>query len=247
MINELILAFIQAATEFLPISSSGHLALFAKTFYEPDLSFFIFLHFASLLAVLIFTRKEIFKLLKFDKRSLGTIGFIVLATLPAIIFYLLFGSFIENTFKSYFYIGISYLLISLFLLSTKNFKGDKKVGWKDSLFVGIFQAFALFPGISRSGITISSARLMGVSKEEAFKFSFLIFIPLVLGAILKDILFEGSQIYFSTQFILPFIVTFIFSLFFLKILQRTLEKNNFWMFGFYCMFVGIVSLIMHYI
>ncbi len=243
MLIEILLAIIQAATEFLPVSSSGHLALFANVFSQPHLFFFTVLHLASLLAILIFTRKEIKKLLTFERKYSKMWLYLIVGTIPAALVGFFFKDFIESSFSSYLIMGTAFIFTSLLLFSIKFSKGDKKVSWKSSIGVGLMQCLALFPGVSRSGTTIFSARILGVNKEEAFKFSFLLFIPLALGAMLLEL----GSFYFSWSLLVSFFVCFFLSLLFLNLLYKILEKNKFWMFGFYCMFVGIVCLVIYFL
>jgi undecaprenyl-diphosphatase len=243
MLTEILLAIIQAATEFLPISSSGHLALFANVFSQPSLFYFTILHIASLLAVLIFTRKEIGKLLTFEKKYNKMWLYLIIGTIPAAFMGFFFKSFIETSMSSYLIIGSSFLFTSVLLFSTKYYSGNEKISYKSSIGVGLMQCFALLPGVSRSGTTISTARFFGINKEEAFKFSFLLFIPLSLGAMLLEL----GNFYFSWSLLISFFSCFFFSLLFLNLLYNILQKNKFWMFGFYCLFVGIVCLVIHFL
>jgi len=243
MLNELFLAFVQAATEFLPVSSSGHLALFSNIISSPDLFFITMLHLSSLIAVLIFTRKEIFWVLKFNKDSNRFLIYLIIATIPAAIFGFLFKDLIESTFSSYLFLGVAFIFTGVILLLTKfNFKSSK-LNYKNALVIGLFQVLALFPGVSRSGMTISSSIFIGIKKEKAIKFSFLLFIPLVLGAFIL----EFGEAYFSWTLLFSCLVTFFFSLIFLNLLMKVIIKNKFWMFSFYCFFIGIISLILHFI
>jgi len=242
MIQELFLAFIQAATEFLPISSSGHLALIFNIISEPDLFFITMLHLASLFAVLIFTRREIKKLLTFDKKYRKLWIYLIIATIPAALFGYLFKSTIESSFESLLFLGFAFLFTGGILFFTKYTQNYTKLNWKNSLFVGLFQVIALFPGISRSGMTISSGLFSGLRKEDAVKFSFLLFIPLSLGAFVL----EFGQAYFNTTLVYSFLLTFVLSLIFLNLLYFIVKKGKFWWFSIYCFVLGIVTLVLHF-
>jgi undecaprenyl-diphosphatase len=237
MLEEVFLGFVQAATEFLPVSSSGHLALFSNLFYESNLFLITMLHVASLLAVLVFTRKEIADILKFNKKSYEMILYLVIATLPAVIFGLLFRGFIEDQFSSYLSLGFAFLFTGLILLSTKFFNVKSKMNRFNAFAMGLFQMLALFPGISRSGMTISAGLMLGVDKEKAAKFSFLLFIPLAIGAIIL----EFGKAYFSWGLVLGFLVCFIFSFIFLNLLYKIIRGGGFWLFGFYCLLISFIS------
>jgi len=146
-------------------------------------------------------------------------------------------------FSSYFFLGITFFFTGCVLLLTKIKVNPKKQTWKNSLLIGIFQALALFPGVSRSGMTISVATLSGIERKKAAKFSFLLFIPLSLGAIILSF----GEAYINTSLILAFLVCFILSLLFLNLLYLIIKKGNFWMFGFYCFLVSILSFVLHFI
>lgn len=243
MIKEILLAIVQGVTEFLPISSSGHLALFGSFFSNAHFSLFVYLHFASLLAVLIFFRKKIKKILLKEKKSLL---FILIGIIPTGVFGFLFKDFIEKTFSSLLFIGISFLISSVFLFLTRFQKKEKNIDSKSSFLIGIFQILALFPGISRSGITISSARIIGIKKEESFNFSFLMFIPLSFGAFILEIT-EKKFFLFSIDFFLSFVICFFVSYLSLAYLNKVLKENKLWVFGIYCFLVGLLSLILHFL
>lgn len=242
IIASIFLALIQAATEFLPISSSGHLALFSNLLGEPNLSFMIALHTASLIAVIIFTRKEIVKLSKFKKEDRKYLLYLLIGILPAGIVGLLIRDLVENMARSYFFLGLGFLFSGAILLQTYGKKGKEKFDNKSALFVGMMQIFALIPGISRSGTTISTARILGIEKERAFNFSFLMFIPLALGATIL----EFKHFTLNSFYIIPFLVCFVASLIFLSVLKKIIIKDKFWMFSFYCFLMGIISLILHF-
>jgi len=243
MFNEIILAIIQAATEFLPISSSGHLALVSNLISKPDLFFFTALHLASLLAVLIFTRKEIFELLSFKKQYRKLWIFLITATIPAALFGYFFSSLIESSFSSWLIIGIAFLFTSVILYLTKYARQSSRLNWKNSLFIGLMQVLALFPGVSRSGMTISAGLFLGIEREKAAKFSFLLFIPLAIGAFIL----ESGSFYFSLSLAISFIITLLLSLLFLNLLLLIIKKNYFWMFSAYCFLIGILSLTIYFL
>tara|TARA_Y100000310_G_scaffold337205_1_gene423677 strand:- start:980 stop:1714 length:735 start_codon:yes stop_codon:yes gene_type:complete len=243
MQNEILLAIIQAATEFLPISSSGHLALISNLIGEPNLFLITILHLASLLAVLIFLRKEIFQLVSFKEKYNKLWLFLIIATIPAAIFGFIFKSFIESQFQNNFlFLGFAFLFSSSIIFLTINAKSFSKLNNKNAFLIGLSQILALFPGVSRSGITISSGLFTGLKKEQAVKFSFLLFIPLVLGATILEI----GEFYFSFSLLLAFIICFILSLVFLNILYIIVKNNKFWLFSIYGFIIGLLSLWLHF-
>jgi len=241
MINEFILAIVQAATEFLPVSSSGHLALISNLISKPNLFFFTVLHLASLIAVLIFTRKELKQLFSFNKKYNNLWFYLIIATIPAFLFGYFFKSLIESTLSSFLFLGIAFIFTGFILLLTKFTKTYSKLNWKNSLLVGLFQVIALFPGVSRSGMTISSGLFAGIDRQKATKFSFLLFIPLAIGAFIVEL----GEFYINLSLIFSFFITLILSLIFLNLLLVIVKKGKFWLFSFYCFIVGLVSLILH--
>jgi undecaprenyl-diphosphatase len=251
MLNEIVLSFIQAATEFLPVSSSGHLALFSNFFGEVDLFFITFLHLASLFAVLVFTRKEIFQLLSFKKEHRKTLYFLIIAIIPAAVIGFLFEDIIGKAFSSFLFLGFGFLFTGTLLFLTKFVKNkNKEINFKNSFLIGIFQILALFPGISRSGTTISVGLFSGINREKAAKFSFLLFIPLSVGAFLlevKDYIF-GDLVFNISGYTLAFsfIFCFVLSLVFLNLLYYIIKKEKFWIFSFYCWVVGILCFTLYF-
>jgi len=242
MLNEIIYAILQAATEFLPVSSSGHLALVSNIIDKPNLFFFTVLHLASLIAVLIFTRKEIFKLITFEKNYRKMWLFIIIATIPAALLGFLFQDFIEQTFSSYLFLASAFFFTGTILLLTRFFKAQNELNWKNSLFIGIAQVLALFPGVSRSGMTISSSLFSGIKKEEAVKFSFLLFIPLALGAFVL----EFKNYYFDFSLLASFVLCALLSILFLNLLYYIVKTNKFWLFSIYCFLISLVSLLFYF-
>lgn len=243
MLNEIFLAVVQAATEFLPISSSGHLALFSNLISKPNLFFFTALHLASLAAVIIFTRKEIADLLTFRKQYRKMWLYLIVATLPAASFGFLGRHIIKNAFSSFLFIGIAFIFTGLILYSTKFSKKRLELNAKNSLVIGLFQALALFPGISRSGMTISSALFLGVDREKAVKFSFLLFMPL---SALAFVLEAREGFYLSLSLLVSFLLCFVLSLVFINLLFLIVKKEKFWIFSLYCFLAGVVSLFLYF-
>ncbi len=240
MFGEIFLAIVQAATEFLPVSSSGHLALFSSLISAPNLFFFTALHFASLFAVLIFTRKEIFELLTFKKESIKQTSYILIGIIPAGLVGFFFHDFIEKSFSNMFFVGLAFIFTGFILFMTKHLGETTKLNAKNSFLIGLFQVLALFPGISRSGMTISAGIFSGLKKETAMKFSFLMFLPLTLGAVILEL----GDAYFSFSLLVSFLVCFLLSLVFLNLLYKVTQKGNFWIFSIYCWIVGIITLVL---
>ena len=191
--NAVILGIVQGLTEFLPVSSSGHLVLLQKIFdvKEPELFFDTMLHFGTLIAVFIVLWKDIWELIKKPIQPLT--GYIILGTIPAVIAALLFRKPIENLFTSAQFLGICFLITTALLISAellyrraKNTTENKSLSgmnWLDALLIGLMQAIAIPPGISRSGATISGALFRRLDRDSAARFSFLLSIPAILGAV----------------------------------------------------------------
>jgi len=248
LIEATILSIIQGITEWLPISSSGHLAILHNIFGFQSLPFDVFLHFASILAVIIIFYKDILKLLNFHKtKNLIYILLIILGIIPAALVGFLFKEQIESFFSSLFYLGIFFIISGIIVYSTKFTKERKiELSWFDSLFIGFFQAVAILPGISRSGATISSSLYRGLNKKEAIKFSFFMAIPVILGASLieaKDFILSDIN---YLILILSFFITFIVSIASIKILLRILKGDKFYLFGVYNFVLGILIMIFYF-
>ena len=193
----LILAFIQGITEFLPISSSGHLILLPKLFGWEDqgLAFDVAVHVGSLLAVLAYYRAELVLIIRDTLQTLvgvaatenSNIGWqIVVATVPVGIAGLLLGDWVESSLRDPAFIGLAMIGFAIVLWwvdknnrQTRDLKG---LGWRDVLVIGVAQAIALMPGVSRSGMTITAALFLGLKREAAAHFSFLMAIPVIILA-----------------------------------------------------------------
>lgn len=247
MIKLIVLGIVQGLTEFLPISSSGHLAIIENFFkIEEPVALTAFLHFGTLLATLIFFRKDIIEIIAglFKKKSeaIRYVVNIIIGNIPIVIFAILFRDFIESTFTDVQMVMIFLGMTGAVLLLTSVIqKGDKDVSFLRALIIGIGQMFAVFPGLSRSGLTISSGIFCGVKPEESFRFSFLLSIPPVLGANLLE-LKKINQMYNPLELIVGMAISLIFGLIALKIL-RTIVQKWFYLFGFYCLIISIVLLL----
>jgi len=247
MLYQIIYAIIQAATEFLPISSSGHLALASGFFSDSAFDFFVILHLASLIAVLFYTRCEIKELLTFKKKFRKMWLYLIIATIPAALAGFLFRDLIKKTFSSLLFLGIAFAFTGIILFLTKDSKSKSKLGFRSSIFIGLFQIIALFPGISRSGMTISAALFNGIDKERAVKFSFLLYIPLSIGAFILEEKHVGLNNLITFNHLVGFCVCLILSVFFLNLLSVIIKKRKFWVFSIYCWFISLVCFILHFL
>lgn len=253
IIQSIILGTVQGITEFLPVSSSGHLALLQDIFgfRESSIFFDTLVHLGTLSAVIVFLRKDIFNILKTlkEKATLKLIALIIVATVPAIIVGLLLQDIIEVIFASMIFIGLSFILTSIILSATyflRNYKKDlNSITWFDTLFIGVFQALAILPGVSRSGSTISASFFRGVKKEDAFKFSFLMSIPVILGAFLLQLSNQNFRLFNGDIVVnlVGFLSAVIFGLLSLKIIERVVIKGKLHYFAVYTFILGALILI----
>ena len=239
MIEYILLAVIQGITEFLPISSSGHLALISNLISEPNLFFMVAMHVASFFAILIYFRKNLYILSNIkNKDNWNWYKIIIIGIIPAGLIGFFFSDLIDKALNNYFFIGTGFLFTTLLLLSTKLKNGKRtRIKFLDSLYIGISQVFALFPGISRSGTTTSVGILRGIRAEEAGYFSFIMFIPLMIGAIILEI----NKFYFDWMLFISFIICFVVSLLSLRIFFKILENKKLWMFAVWTAVVSLIS------
>jgi undecaprenyl-diphosphatase len=245
VIEAIALAVVQGLTEFLPVSSSGHLVVAQRFlgFEQPPISFDIILHLGTLLAVFIYFRKELLSLLKLQNRSL--LGFLVIGSLPVAFFGLFLAPYLEQVFSSLVLVGLALITTGLILLSTYSAgQGKKKINWLDSLFIGFLQALAVIPGVSRSGATIGAGLWRQLSREDAFRFSFLLSIPAILGASLFELRgLEGGEISLGVGLI-GVVTAALVGYFSLRLLERLLVSSRFYLFGFYCLAFGLAVLLL---
>ena len=248
----MVLGLIQGLTEFLPVSSSGHLAVaqhFIPGFDQPGLLFDIVLHLGTLLAVLIYFRREVGLLLWALGPGNGLATWrrlwitLIVGTLPAVVAALLFGSVIERSFDQLWVVGTGLLVTGALLLGSRRLTLDGRtlgdMGARDALTVGLFQSAALLPGISRSGSTIVGSLLRGLSHDAAARFSFLLSIPAILGAAVYELprvsLVEADALAgYLTGFTTSFLVGYIS----IGVVLRLLATRRFHLFGYYCLTAG---------
>ena len=237
------LAIIQGLTEFLPISSSGHLVIFQKLFgLKPPVLFDILVHVGTLGAIIAYFLKPLSKISK------HTLLLVVIGTIPAVVVGLFLQTYITQIFDSLKLVGVALLMTAGLLLVSKRFKllnrRFKYLKWQDALFVGIFQVLAILPGVSRSGSTIVAGLARKLDRETAFRFSFYLAIPAILGALALQIpdLIDGQVTYLS-QGILGMIIAGFIGYGALKILEKTLLGAKFWLFGIYCLVLGMIILL----
>ncbi len=266
LLQSFLLGLLQGLTEFLPISSSGHLALgkyFLGENNEAGLTFEIVVHFGTLCSILIYYRTIIGDLLKSgtsflmapkqkkDDPKVKTILFILVSMIPAFIVGFTLKDSVESIFDSPFLVCIMLIVTGAILFLTKFAKEkDGKVTLGKSLVIGVAQAFAMIPGISRSGSTISAALYFGVDREEAANFSFLMVIPVIGGAMLLqilDLIEMGVDAFQIQSLLVGFLTAFISGYYALKYLIVILKKKGFHYFAYYCWLIGGAGLIYFWI
>jgi undecaprenyl-diphosphatase len=252
------LGVLQGLTEFLPISSSGHLVLgqIALGLKEPQVLFDVLLHVGTLAAVLAIYGKDAWRILRAwllalfgrgdDPVSVRTGWLIILGTLPAAIIGLLFEDFIESIFGSPRTVSFALIATGALLFFTNSGapgnRGEEEMTWRDALLIGVFQAIAIMPGISRSGSTIACALFLKIDREHAARFSFLLSIPAIGGAF---ILKARHLTEVTSPDIFPFLIGMIAAagsgVLALSWLVRLVRRGNLRGFAYYCWAVGAVG------
>lgn len=257
IIDAIILGIIQGLTEFLPVSSSGHLELGKailgdNSVPEESLLFTVVLHFATALSTIVVFRKDILGLIKGALKfkwndDLKFISKIALSMIPAAVI----GFTYESQFAELFggnikLVGFMLIITALLLyLADKAKSTNKNVSFKNAIVIGVAQAIAMLPGISRSGATISTSVLLGNDKTKAARFSFLMVVPLIFGKIVKDIL-SGDLTYDSGNFTslsIGFVAAFISGLFACTWMIALVKKSKLTYFAIYCVVVGMSAII----
>jgi len=256
IIDAIILGIVQGLTEFLPVSSSGHLELGKailgdNSIPEESLLFTVVLHFATAISTMVVFRKDIWDItkgiFKFQwNEDLQFLTKIAISMIPAVIIGYNYESELAELFGGNIQLVGFMLLLTAFLLyladQAKN--TNKKVSFKNALVIGFAQAIAMLPGISRSGATISTSVLLGNDKTKAARFSFLMVVPLIFGKIGKDVL-SGDLSYDSTNFTIlsvGFIAAFISGLFACTWMIKLVKSSKLSYFALYCIVVGMIAI-----
>lgn len=261
------LAIIQGITEFLPISSSGHLVIFQKLFdLQPPVVFDVLVHVGTLGSIMVYFRKELVGiikgLMKREKTSVRLALLILLGTIPAAIVGFLLQNYIDQIFDSLKLVAFSFLITAGLLFSTRFLDRQCKrhlgrwpaerrdssevegLNWRDALFIGLFQAVAILPGVSRSGSTIVAGLWRGLKQETSFRFSFFLAIPAILGALVLQIPdLASGQFNSLNQAIVGMMIAGVIGYLALSILQKVLKQGSLWIFGFYCLVLGLILLV----
>jgi undecaprenyl-diphosphatase len=266
LLQALILGIVQGLTEFLPVSSSGHLVLgeHLLNVQNPNLlSFDVYVHFGTLVSVCIVFRKDIAGIFlallhavrtntlrsSYETNELVRLGVaVIVGTIPAGIIGLKFHDQIAEAFRDPKLVAVDMIFTGLILYLTRFTRGvePKRLGVVSAFFVGLAQAVAILPGISRSGSTISGGMFLRLSPATAARFSFLLSIPVIAGAALletKTVVHQMTEIGFG-PFLVGMVAAAITGYFAIKVLLRIIERGRFSWFAFYCFAVGIVGIIL---
>jgi len=243
ILKSFLLAFIQSATEFLPISSSGHLVIFGS-FLKPEISSFLFftitLHSGSLLAIIFYFRKRIKELILL--RNLKLLAFIIVSSIFTFFIAYPLHDYVEKLVSSPSKAGRA-MLINGIILGSLFLRRDeeKEMNFLRAGIIGIAQGIAVIPGISRSGITITSALHLGIEENSAFEFSFLLSIPVIAGAqLFESLKTELPRPDEAGIYIGGFILSCVFSFLFLKVMEKFVIRGWFKYFSIYSLFLGFV-------
>ncbi|MEN8005668.1 MAG: undecaprenyl-diphosphate phosphatase [Candidatus Krumholzibacteriota bacterium] len=254
-LNMILLAVVQGLTEFLPVSSSGHLVLF-QTFLgtrEGDVFFDIILHVGTLGSILVVYRREVRRLLAFDREARRYQMSLAAGTLPAVVVGLLFRSQIEDLFHSPLFAAGGLVFTAGILFSTRFAAADHPLAdpWEPrapsvgrAFFIGFAQVFAILPGISRSGTTIAAALWAGLPRAEAARFSFLLSIPAVGGALALQLMDGNSNGMAEwVRLVLAGLVAFGVGLAAIRWTALAVVQAHFWKFSIYCLLLGVAVLV----
>ena len=253
-----LIGVIQGVTEFLPISSSGHLVLFAQLTNWEDQGLFtdIAVHFGTLFAVIIYLRKDIYyfftNIFQFKIFEDQIIFKIILATLPAIILGYFIYDYVSLYFRSIQLIALSSIVFAIILFFADRVKMESK-GWNrvtyiEAFIVGLFQVLAFIPGASRAGVTITGARLLGYDRVNAARFSMILSIPIILASMTLSLINILNEEYVAVNLYQSFfasLVAFITALLSIIFLMRFIKKANFNIFIIYRIVLGIILLVIY--
>jgi undecaprenyl-diphosphatase len=256
LIKTIILGIIQGLTEWLPISSTGHLKL-AEYFLDlkAPILFDVILHLGTLIVVLFFFRKDIKNILSalahldFKTENGKMIPLIIVGTIPTALIGIVLGDYIETTFENIQPIAIAFLVCGIMLYSSKAAKEKTdSIGYLTALMIGTAQGIAIIPGISRSGTTIAVALLLGVKREKAFKFSFLLSIPAVLGALGLTVYKQFDELATAglgwIEILAGMVLAMLVGYLALKLLWKILAKRKFHLFALYCWLLGAALIVL---
>lgn len=273
LLKAIILAIVQGITEFLPISSSGHLAILQILFNikEGNVFFSQVLHFGTLLSILLVYHKQVINMIVEFFKMLGSLIkrkkielnhyqklalYIILATIPTVIIALFIEKYLDQLYMSSLIIGLCFIITAFMIyfidinIHGKNTVRITDAGMPKVLAIGAVQGVAALPGISRSGSTIFISHILGINKKDAVDFSFLLAIPAMLGGFilgLKDIFKEGSAVSFDINAIVGLIVSFITGVLAIRLIKVLIKKKKFHVFSYYLVILGIICIVLNFI
>jgi undecaprenyl-diphosphatase len=254
-IHSISLGAIQGITEFLPISSTGHLVILRDILgiaTENGLAFDAVLQLATVLSVLVFFRKDIISLLKASvdktkKEERKLIKFLIIGTIPAVVLGLLLQDFVETSARSTLVVAITLVLGGLVMLASERFIKERNLSTKNSFVIGLFQSLALIPGMSRAGMTIAGGYFLGLKKDLAIRFSFLLSIPIIGGSgVYKLLEIVGDKELFSSiwpQLLAGSISAFVFGIISIGFLIKFLKTHSFKGFVVYRVLLAVFLLL----
>jgi len=244
MVKYIFLGIIQGITEFLPVSSSGHLVIMQRLLgmTKDQVAVSVILHLGTAFALVVFFFKDLLKLLN----NFRLLLLLFVATVITAVIGLLGKIFFESLFASTVPVALALIVTGLILIRTKMFMNGRNTGitFKDAAILGLMQSIAIIPGISRSGITISTLLSRGKDIENSFRFSFLAAIPVIFGAAIV----EAKNIDFAMRaeignLLAGFIASFLFGVASINILKIVLKKAKLYYFGYYCIIAAIITLL----
>ncbi|MBU0572474.1 undecaprenyl-diphosphate phosphatase [Patescibacteria group bacterium] len=241
LISSIFLGILQGLTEFLPVSSSGHLVIVQNLipgFTQDGVLFDVFLHAGTVLAVLYYFRKTLLKL------TPKYLFLLLIGTIPAGLVGVFLGSSIENLFNGVYIVGFALLFTAVLNFLTDRAKtGSKEISIKKTILIGMAQALAIIPGISRSGSTIFAGTSLGIKRKEAAQFSFLLSVPAIVGANAIQFLKYGSEVTGNILFYsVGFIAAFISGVIAINFVLKFLLAGRFKLFAYYCVVLGVLVL-----
>lgn len=247
----LILGLLQGFTEFIPVSSSGHLLLAHEILGtgESTLAFDVALHVGTLLALLLFFRNDLWSLIvnfMKDNNSGRLARILILATIPAVLIGLLFSGYIDKNLRSPVIVAITLTLVGALMIYVDNrtvSENEKEVTRKQGVLVGVAQALALIPGVSRSGITITTGIFLGLDRKQAARFSFLLAVPIIAGSAIGIFLKDGDSLTFGAELYVGMIAAFVSGLLAIKFMLAFIAKIGLKPFAYYRFAVAILVLI----
>ncbi len=258
IVSAVILGILQGLTEFLPVSSSGHLAIgkHILDFESPDMLFDVMLHAATLLVVLIYFRRRVFLVIKaffgiffkrFQKDYFENKRFlwgIIIASIPTAVIGLAFEKYVLAYFETVVFVGYALIATSILLVISDNFHGRDRVTAGKSFMVGIAQGLAVTRGISRSGTTIAVSCMLGIERDEAAEFSFLLSVPAIIGAMILQI--KDAAIT-NVDMLIPYgagmAAAFISGFIVIGIMMAFIRSAQLKFFAIYCLILGLIVVI----